>query len=241
MPCLVGAQARVGREVTETVTEQVFVMGEYVRVGETAVEALTRLSASLAGVNLVFDLLGTTLLDGSLSAADWASKLVDAIGSMDALTEALLMFAARRDHVNHLIAPALARGDVVLCDRFADASFAYQGGGRQLDWQTLQTIEQMVLRQPEANTAVLQPDLTLWFDLPPATAAQRMAGTRDLDRFEAESTAFFDRVSAAYARRAAENPGRFVRVDAAAPPGAVWRQVQAAVAQKGWLQTASQT
>ncbi len=160
---------------------------------------------------------------------------------MDALTEALLMFAARRDHVNQIIAPALARGDVVLCDRFADASFAYQGGGRQLDWQTLQTIEQMVLRQPEANTAVLQPDLTLWFDLPPATAAQRMAGTRDLDRFEAESTAFFDRVSAAFARRAAENPGRFVRVDAAAPPGAVWRQVQAAVAQKGWLQTASQT
>ncbi|GAB2731508.1 tape measure protein [Comamonas sediminis] len=81
-------QARVGREVTETVTEQVFVMGEYVRVGETAVDALTRLSASLAGVNMVFDLLGTTLLEGSLSAADWASKLVDAMGSMDALTQA---------------------------------------------------------------------------------------------------------------------------------------------------------
>lgn len=81
-------QARVGREVTETVTEQVFVMGEYVRVGETAVAALNRLSSSLAGVNMVFDLLGTTLLEGSLSAADWASKLVDAMGSMDALTQA---------------------------------------------------------------------------------------------------------------------------------------------------------
>ena len=154
---------------------------------------------------------------------------------MDALTEALLVFAARRDHVNQVIAPALARGDVVLCDRFADASFAYQGGGRMLDWNTLQTIEQMVLRQPEADAALLQPNLTLWFDLPAATAAQRMAGTRALDRFEAESTAFFDRVSAAYARRAAENPLRFVRVDAAAPPAAVWQQVQSAIAQKGWL------
>ncbi|MEG0141097.1 MAG: hypothetical protein RR707_09855 [Comamonas sp.] len=80
--------ARVGRQVTETVTEQIFVMSEYVRTGETAVDALTRLSSSLVGVNQIFELFGSTLLEGSLSAGDWASKLVDAVGSMDALTQA---------------------------------------------------------------------------------------------------------------------------------------------------------
>ncbi|UXC20155.1 phage tail length tape measure family protein [Comamonas squillarum] len=80
--------ARVGRQVTETVTEQIFVMSEYVRTGETAVDALTRMSSSLVGVNQIFELFGSTLLEGSLSAGDWASKLVDAVGSMDALTQA---------------------------------------------------------------------------------------------------------------------------------------------------------
>ncbi len=80
--------ARVGRQVTETVTEQIFVMSEYVRTGEKAVDALTRMSSSLVGVNQIFELFGSTLLEGSLSAGDWASKLVDAVGSMDALTQA---------------------------------------------------------------------------------------------------------------------------------------------------------
>ena len=168
---------------------------------------------------------------------------------MDGLTEALLMFAARRDHVRQVIAPALARGEVVLCDRFADASFAYQGGGRGFDWATLQSIEHMVLAQSAptshngtncgsgANdcTTLLQPDLTFWFDLPAATAAQRMAGRQAADRFEAESEAFFNRVAAAYTRRAAEAPQRIVRIDAAQSPENVWQQIQTTLQQRGWL------
>ena len=167
--------------------------------------------------------------------------------AMDPLCEALLMFAARRDHVRQVIAPALARGEVVLCDRFADASFAYQGGGRGFDWATLQSIEHMVLAQSApaspngtncgsgANdcTTLLQPDLTFWFDLPAATAAQRMAGRQAADRFEAESEAFFNRVAAAYARRAAEAPHRIVRIDAAQSPENVWQQIQTTLQQRG--------
>lgn len=163
----------------------------------------------------------------------------------DALTEALLVFAARRDHVQQLIAPALARGEVVLCDRFVDATFAYQGAGRGFDWETLRILEHMVLARPDHSvnshkaqreeSTLLQPDLTLWFDVPAAVAAARLKDARTPDKFEAESEAFFERVSQGYARRAAENPHRFVRVDAAQTPDAVWRQVQAAIGAKGWL------
>lgn len=163
----------------------------------------------------------------------------------DALTEALLVFAARRDHVQQLIAPALARGEVVLCDRFADATFAYQGAGRGFDWETLRILEHMVLARPDHSvtghkaqreeSTLLQPDLTLWFDVPAAVAAARLKDARTPDKFEAESEAFFERVSQGYARRAAENRHRFVRVDAAQTPDAVWRQVQAAIDAKGWL------
>jgi dTMP kinase len=97
---------------------------------------------------------------------------------MDALTEALLVFAARRDHLRHCIEPALARGATVLCDRFTDASFAYQGGGRGFDLGVLRQLEAWVQQG-------LQPDLTLWFDLPPAQAAAPRAGARAPDRFEA--------------------------------------------------------
>ena len=96
---------------------------------------------------------------------------------MDGLTEALLVFAARRDHVQRVIAPALALGQTVLCDRFTDASFAYQGGGRGMDWQVLATLEQWVQQGR-------QPDLTFWFDVDPALAAQRRAQARDADRLE---------------------------------------------------------
>ncbi|MDO4768814.1 MAG: dTMP kinase [Brachymonas sp.] len=169
---------------------------------------------------------------------------------MDALTEALLVFAARRDHLQQVIAPALAEGQVVLCDRFADATFAYQGGGRGFDWQTLLTLEQMVLAQTSpqpaagaptgqggaAQAAALQePDLTLWFDLPAATAAARLSGARQPDKFEAESAQFFENVQRGYARRADENPQRFVRIDAAQSVDAVREQVFAAIRAKGWL------
>ncbi len=161
---------------------------------------------------------------------------------MDALTEALLVFAARRDHVCQVISPALERGEVVLCDRFADATFAYQGGGRGFDWHTLQTLEQMVLARPTVDDAahaqagqLHEPDLTLWFDLPAATAAMRLAGAREPDKFEAESAQFFENVNRGYARRAAEHPRRFVRIDATQTIEAVRQQVIAAVRSRGWL------
>jgi dTMP kinase len=146
---------------------------------------------------------------------------------MDALCEALLVFAARRDHLQTLVEPALARGDTVLCDRFTDATFAYQGGGRGFDTGVLAQLEHWVQQGR-------QPDLTLWFDLAPATAAARRGAVRAPDRFEAQGEAFFDRVRAGYAARAAADPGRFVRLRAEADAAAVWLQVQAAVEARPW-------
>lgn len=160
---------------------------------------------------------------------------------MDALTETLLVFAGRRDHLRQVIEPALARGDVVLCDRFTDSSYAYQGAGRGFDLTMLATLEQWVQGTAGvpglAGQAVFtrQPDLTLWFDLAPELAAQRLAGAREPDKFEAQQVDFFRRVSQGYASRAAQAPLRFARVDAAQPRDAVWQQVQAAVRQRGWL------
>ena len=159
---------------------------------------------------------------------------------MGPLTEALLMFAARRDHIEQVIAPALARGEVVLCDRFTDATFAYQGGGRSFDWDSLSKLELLAQdrQAPEANLAhkdLLQPNLTIWFDLPPAVAAERLAGARVPDRFESQPAAFFDAVRAGYARRAAEAPARFARIDASQPRDAVGADVRAAVQGRGWL------
>ncbi|PLP97586.1 dTMP kinase [Cupriavidus pauculus] len=122
-------------------------------------------------------------------------------------TEALLMFAARREHIAEVIEPALARGDWVISDRFTDATFAYQGGGRGLPRERLEVLEQWVQGD-------LQPDLTLLFDVPLETAAQRLANAREPDKFEAESRAFFERTRAEYLRRAAEAPGRFRVIDA---------------------------
>ena len=159
---------------------------------------------------------------------------------MDALTEALLMFAARRDHIRQVIAPALARGEVLLCDRFTDATFAYQGGGRGFDWESLSILERLVQSgqapAPDfAHENLLQPALTLWFDLPPEVAAQRLAGARVPDRFEAQPAAFFEAVRAGYARRQAADPARFARIDADAPREAVWAAVRAAVQGRGCL------
>lgn len=140
---------------------------------------------------------------------------------MDALTESLLVFAARRDHLATVIEPALAAGTSVLCDRFTDATFAYQGGGRGFDLEVLTRLEAWVQQGR-------QPDLTLWFELPPAVAAQRRAAARAPDRFESEDHAFFERVHAGYAARAAAQPARFVRIDASLAPPQVWAQIEAA-------------
>lgn len=157
--------------------------------------------------------------------------------SMDAMTEALLVFAARRDHVQQVIVPALARGDVVLCDRFSDATFAYQGGGRGFDWQVLQVLEQWVQGTGlGADKALIKPDVTVWFDVPPEVAATRLAGARIPDKFESQSIAFFENVAAGYARRQVEDPQRFARINAHQTPDAVWHDVQVALRQTGHLQ-----
>jgi dTMP kinase len=154
---------------------------------------------------------------------------------MDALTESLLVFAARRDHIAQVIAPALAQGRVVLCDRFSDATFAYQGGGRGFDWQLLQTLEHWVQQQGAPGANLLQPALTLWFDLPASVAAARLATARVPDKFEAQPQAFFEAVASGYARRLAEQPQRFARVDADQPLQAVRAQVLAALRETGFL------
>ncbi|KQP14885.1 dTMP kinase [Pseudorhodoferax sp. Leaf267] len=155
---------------------------------------------------------------------------------MDALTEALLVFAGRRDHLRRVIEPAMARGEVVLCDRFTDATFAYQGRGRGFDEEVLRTLERWVQASPAlAEDALRQPDMTLWFDLPPAVAAERLAATRAPDRFESEPAAFFGRVSEGYAARAAEHPQRFVRIDAERTRHQVWQQITQAMVRRGWL------
>ena len=129
-------------------------------------------------------------------------------------TEALLMFAARREHLERVIAPALARGDTVLCDRFSDASFAYQGGGSGVDRAKLEILENWV--HPD-----FQPDLTLYFDLPIEIARQRVSSLRHPDRFEREGDTYFDRVRAAYLARAKAYPERISVIDASETPQAI--------------------
>ena len=123
-------------------------------------------------------------------------------------TEALLMFAARLEHIDQVIKPGLHAGKWVISDRFSDASFAYQGGGRGLSWEKLSQLEQWV--HPD-----LQPDLTLYFDIPVDVARQRLANNVSLDRFEQEQADFFERVRAGYHKRVQEHPQRYVVIDAA--------------------------
>ncbi len=146
---------------------------------------------------------------------------------MDALTEALLVFAARRDHIIQVISPTLARGTSVLCDRFTDATFAYQGGGRGFDLEVLAQLEQWVQQG-------LQPDLTFWFDLPAEAAAERRAAARAPDRFERQDVAFFERVIDGYRARALRNPARFARIDALQPPPRVAAQIEGILQGRGW-------
>ena len=129
---------------------------------------------------------------------------------MNLETEALLMFAARREHLAQVIEPALVRGDWVITDRFTDATFAYQGGGRKLNLSKLAALEHWV--HPH-----LQPDLTLLFDVPLEVARARLDATRTLDKFEHEKTDFFAATRAEYLRRAAEFPERFRVIDSTKP------------------------
>jgi dTMP kinase len=142
----------------------------------------------------------------------------------------------------------LLRGDVVLCDRFTDATFAYQGGGRGFDLNVLATLERWVqsdeglLGDPAGNSpmkpeveTVIEPHLTVWFDLAPEEAAVRLAGARIPDKFEAQPVDFFRRVAQGYADRQQGHPERFARIDASQTREAVWQAVRQVFVAKGWL------
>lgn len=144
--------------------------------------------------------------------------------SMHLETEALLMFASRREHIAQVIAPALSRGDWVISDRFTDASFAYQGGGRKLALDKLEALEQWV--HPH-----LQPDLTLLFDVPLEVARQRLDAHRTLDKFEKEKEDFFAATRAVYLQRAAQFPDRIRVIDSTQAIEAVNRQVEQLIAE----------
>jgi dTMP kinase len=135
-------------------------------------------------------------------------------------TEALLMFAARREHLAQVIQPALQAGNIVISDRFTDASFAYQGGGRGLSIEKLNTLERWV--QELTNGEILQPDLTILFDLPGSVAESRRSKVRAPDKFEKMDLHFFEKVRQEYLRRAQEDPKRFHLVDATQTPEVIW-------------------
>jgi dTMP kinase len=122
---------------------------------------------------------------------------------------------------------------VVLCDRFTDATFAYQGGGRGFDLNVLKQLEQWV--QAQADHTLRQPDLTFWFALDPAIAAERLAGARVPDRFESQPVDFFKQVHQGYEDRAQAQPQRFARLDAAQTRHAVWQQITRVLVARGWM------
>jgi dTMP kinase len=146
---------------------------------------------------------------------DWAE-------GVSPLTELLLIFAARAAHLHATVMPALHAGQDVVCDRFVDASYAYQGGGRQLGEASVHTLEALVLGE-------LQPDLVLLLDIDPVLGLERTRRRGEENRFEAETLAFMQRVRAAYLRRAAAAPDRYVIIDAAQSPEAVQAAVAAAL------------
>ena len=157
--------------------------------------------------------------------------------SMHLETEALLMFAARREHLATVIEPALAAGKIVISDRFTDASFAYQGGGRGLDLAKLYELEvwvQMRLsddchREGAGKRYVLQPDLTFLFDLPSKTAESRRSAARDPDKFEQLNIDFFEKVRLEYLRRAKDDATRFFLIDASQSKEAIWKMLQESI------------
>ena len=139
---------------------------------------------------------------------------------MNIETEALLMFAARREHIAQVIEPALTAGKIVISDRFTDASFAYQGGGRGLSLDKLNDLERWVQGQPDGT--LLEPNLTILFDLPGEVAEERRSKARAPDKFEKLDLNFFEKVRQEYLRRAKENPNRFHLVDATQTPETIW-------------------
>jgi dTMP kinase len=142
------------------------------------------------------------------------------------LTELLLVFAARSQHLDRVIRPALIEGTTVLCDRFTDSTWAYQGGGRGMSAEWISTLENLV--HPD-----LQPDLTLLLDIDVEHGLDRASSRSDPDWFEREQAAFFERVRTAYLNRAQANPNRFRVIDASRDEEGVWRQIESCLRQ-GW-------
>jgi len=143
---------------------------------------------------------------------------------MNLETEALLMFAARREHIAQVIEPALKAGKIVISDRFTDASFAYQGGGRGLSLAKLDDLEKWVQARPDGS--LLQPHLTFLFDLPGSVAEARRSKVRAPDKFEKMDLDFFEKVRQEYLRRAKADPNRFYLVDATQTPEAIWHELE---------------
>jgi len=143
---------------------------------------------------------------------------------MNLETEALLMFAARREHLVQIIEPALLAGKIVISDRFTDASFAYQGGGRGLSIDKLNALEQWV--QGKQNQTILQPNLTILFDLPGSIAEARRSKVRTPDKFEQMDLDFFERVRQEYLRRAKADMHRFHIVDATQTQHVIWQDLE---------------
>ncbi len=148
--------------------------------------------------------------------------LHDDSGSIDALTELLLMFAARAQFLHEQVRPALAAGTVVLCDRFTDSTYAYQGAGRGMPATQISALEALVHGD-------LQPDLTLLLDLPVAEGMSRAAGRGEADRIEQEDLAFFERVRQGFLQRARAEPDRFLVLDAAGSAESVWADIATAI------------
>ncbi len=147
---------------------------------------------------------------------------------MDRQTEALLMFAARREHIVQVIYPALARGDVVISDRYTDATLAYQGYGRVADLAFLQRLARTVQTvEVDGHSIIVAPRLTLWFDIDLNQAAWRLSQTRNPDRFEREQRDFFARVQTGYAALCAQEPQRIHRIHATQSQAAVWQDIAA--------------
>ena len=147
-------------------------------------------------------------------------------GRIDGITEMLLVFAARREHIRDVIQPSLGAGQIILCDRFTDATFAYQGGGRGVDEQLISRLQDMVQGR-------LRPDLTLLLDAAPEVGLARMRERSAPDRFEAETVHFFQRVRRKYLELAARHPERFHVIDAAREADEVAREIRALLEAKG--------
>ena len=167
-----------------------------------------------------FDVVETREPGGTVVSEQIRQVLLDTRNAgLNATAELLLMFAARSQLLDEVILPALNSGKVVVCDRFVDASYAYQGGGRELGESVVKAVDDLVLKG-------CKPDLTLLFDLPVDTGMARVTDRGNADRFEVESHAFFQRVRQAYLERADSDPERFRVIDAGKDIDLVWSQVE---------------